>query len=151
MRFSWLRRLGLLAIVTLGLSATASGIANAETGTVRLKLFKAGWFIGAQAGSGIFSFRDQIYPLRVGGLSAGLTFGGSATDLVGNVRNLRRAEDIEGVYTAIGAGLAVAAGSRIITMQNANGVVFDLQGEQIGLQFDLDLSGMTVSIKPSGE
>ena len=80
-------------------------------------------------------------------MSAGLTFGGSSTDLVGVAQNMREPSDIEGVYTAIGAGVAVGAGRRAIQMRNAKGVVLSLEGEQLGLQFDLDLSGMSVSIQ----
>ncbi|OQW54074.1 MAG: hypothetical protein A4S14_01130 [Proteobacteria bacterium SG_bin9] len=141
------RRLSLFAVLALTLTALAAVPAQADTGTVRLKFFKAGWFVGAQAGSGILSFRDQIHALNISGLSAGLTFGGSMTDLVGEVRNLRNAYDINGVYTAIGAGIAVGGGARAIQMQNANGVVLVLKGDQIGLQADLDLSGMSISIK----
>lgn len=146
MRFAT-RRLSLFAAFALALTALAVLPAHAETGTVRLKFFKAGWFVGAQAGSGILSFRDQIHALNLGGLSAGLTFGGSMTDLVGEVRNLRDPYDINGVYTAIGAGIAIGGGARAIQMQNANGVVLVLKGDQIGLQADLDLSGMTITIK----
>jgi hypothetical protein len=32
-------------------------------------------------------------------------------------------------------------------MQNSRGVVLTLQGKQLGLQLDLDLSGMNVSIQ----
>lgn len=140
------RRLAILA-AALAMAASLTTAAHAETGTVRLKFFKAGWFVGAQGGSGILSFRDQIHALNIGGVSAGLTFGGSMTDLVGTVRNLRSPYDINGVYTAIGAGIAVGGGARAIQMQNANGVVLVLKGEQIGLQADLDLSGMSISIK----
>lgn len=141
------RRVSLFAALACVVTALSALPAHAEDGTVRLKFFKAGWFVGAQAGSGILSFRDQIHALSLGGLSAGLTFGGSMTDLVGEVRNLRNAYDINGVYTAIGAGIAVGGGARAIQMQNANGVVLVLKGEQIGLQADLDLSGMTITIK----
>jgi lipid-binding SYLF domain-containing protein len=129
------------------LSAVALFPAHAETGTVRFKFFKAGWFIGAQSGTGILSFRDKIYPFRIGGISGGLTFGGSATDLVGTARNMRQASDIEGVYTAVGAGIAVGAGGRAIQMRNGKGVVLTLEGKQLGVAFDFDLSGMNVSIQ----
>ena len=121
--------------------------AHADTGTVRFKFFKAGWFIGAQAGSGILVFRDQIYPFRIGGISGGLTFGGSSTDLVGTARNMHHPTDIEGIYTALGAGIAVGAGGRAIQMRNAKGVVLTLEGKQLGVAFDFDLSGMSVSIQ----
>jgi len=147
MPFSAIRRVPLFAVLALLLAAALSPPAHAQDGTVRLKFFKAGWFVGAQGGSGILSYRDQIHALSLGGLSAGLTFGGSVTDLVGTVKNLRSPYDINGVYSAIGVGIAVGAGARAIQMQNANGVVLVLQGEQIGLQADLDLSGLSITIK----
>lgn len=147
MRPAIARRLTLFAALAVVFAAALPLTAHADTGEVRLKFFKAGWFVGAQAGSGILSFRDQIHPLHIGGLSAGLTFGGSVTDLVGTATNLRQASDIEGVYTAIGAGVTIAKGARAIQMQNARGVVLVMQGQQMGLELDLDLSGMSVSIK----
>lgn len=135
-----------IAVLAVLFTAMASP-SHAETGTVRFKFFKAGWFVGAQTGSGILEFRKQIYPFHIGGISAGLTFGGSSTDFVGTVRNMHQPTDIEGVYTALGAGVAVVGGVRVIQMRNAKGVVLTLEGKQLGLQFDFDLSGMTVSIQ----
>ena len=147
MPFSFTRRLSLFAVLALAFAAAIAQPAQADEGTVRLKFFKAGWFVGAQGGSGILSYRDQIHALSLGGLSAGLTFGGSVTDLVGTVKNLRSPYDINGVYSAVGVGIAIGAGARAIQMQNANGVVLQLQGEQIGLQADVDLSGLSITIK----
>jgi lipid-binding SYLF domain-containing protein len=139
-------RIRLFALAAV-LSAVAALPAHAETGTVRFKFFKAGWFVGAQAGSGILVFRDEIYPFRIGGISGGLTFGGSSTDLVGTARNMHQPSDIEGVYTALGAGIAIVGGARAIQMTNAKGVVLTLEGKQLGVAFDFDLSGMSVSIQ----
>ena len=95
-------RSALLVAMLAVLFAAISSPSYAETGSVRFKFFKAGWFVGAQTGSGILEFRDQIYPFHVGGISAGLTFGGSSTDFVGTARNMHQPTDIEGVYTALG-------------------------------------------------
>lgn len=146
MRFPMARCLTRLTVATL-LSAALSLPAHAESGKVRFKFFKAGWFIGAQTGTGILSYRGEMYPFRISGLSAGLTFGGSSTDLVGTAQNMHQASDIEGIYTALGAGVAVGAGMRALQMRNAKGVVLTLEGQQLGLQLDLDLSGMSVSIQ----
>ena len=135
-----------IAVLAVLFAAVASP-SYAETGTVRFKFFKAGWFVGAQTGSGSLEFRKQIYPFHIGGISAGLTFGGSSTDFVGTVRNMHQPTDIEGVYTALGAGVAVIGGVRVIQMRNAKGVILTLEGKQLGLQFDFDLSGMNVSIQ----
>jgi len=118
-----------------------------STGNVEIKIVKGGWFVGAQAGNGVLRFRGRTYGLGVGGLSAGLTFGGSVTELVGSARNLRRPSDIEGVYTAIGAGAAVAGGARVLQLQNSRGVILLLRGRQVGLSFDLDLSGISISLR----
>ncbi|MBN9602795.1 MAG: hypothetical protein J0G33_07675 [Afipia felis] len=145
---SLFRRRSVLGIAALAvLFAAMASPSYAETGTVRFKFFKAGWFVGAQTGSGILEFRKQIYPFHIGGISAGLTFGGSSTDFVGTVRNMHQPTDIEGVYTALGAGVAVIGGVRVIQMRNAKGVILTLEGKQLGLQFDFDLSGMNVSIQ----
>ena len=65
-------RAGLLAIAAL--VATAS-IANAEDGTIRIRIFKAGFIIGGSAGEGVLTFQGRSYPLSIGGLSYGFTFG----------------------------------------------------------------------------
>lgn len=134
----------ILCMFGLGAISTPS---LAQTGQVRINIVKGGWFIGAQAGNGTLTFAGRSYPLAVGGLSAGLVFGGSATDFVGTASNLRRASDIQGVYSAIGAGAAIAGGARAIQMRNANGVVLTLRGKQVGLMANFDLSGMTIAMR----
>ncbi len=49
-------------------------------------------------------------------------------NLVGRATNLRTAADIAGSYSVASAGLAVAGGAKVATLQNANGVVLQLQG-----------------------
>src|ERR1700754_4126445 len=95
----------IVALVAL-LSAGPSS-AWADSGTVRISFLKAGWIIGGAVGSGTLNFRGRTYPLSIGGLSYGLTFGGSQTYLRGRVSNIFRPQDIEGVYGAAGAGATV--------------------------------------------
>ena len=108
---------------------------------------RAAWFIGASAGQGTLTFGGRNYPIAIGGLSAGLVFGGSVTDFRGTVTGIRTAGDIEGVYTAIGAGAAAAGGVRALTLRNARGVTLRLTGAQVGLMLNLDLSGMTITLR----
>ena len=97
----------LVAVLAAGLTA-----ARADEGTVRISFIKAGWVIGGSIGSGELHFRGRTYPLSIGGLSYGFTFGGSQTNLSGRVSNIYRASDIEGVYGAAGAGATVIRGPR---------------------------------------
>jgi lipid-binding SYLF domain-containing protein len=146
MRISSFFRVGFVALLAL-LAVGVATPSQAQTGSVRLEFVKAGWFVGGSAGTGVLNFGGRVYPLNIGGLSAGLTFGASKTTLVGTARNLRAASDITGTYTAIGAGATVAGGGRIIELRNARGVVLSLGGSSVGLSFDLDLSGMEITFR----
>ena len=73
--------------------------------------------------------------------------GVSSADLVGRARNLRRASDIAGTYTAVGAGLAIAGGAATARLRNANGVVLEVRGTQVGFSASIDLSGLQISMR----
>ena len=47
-------------------------------------------------GGGTLVFHGRRYPLAIGGVSYGFTFGASATDFVGTVSNIRRPSDVNG-------------------------------------------------------
>jgi hypothetical protein len=145
MRLTHALRFPVIALLAMFAASVASP-ADAQ-GTIRLTVAKAGFFVGASGGSGTLRLQGRSYPLNIGGLSAGLTFGASQTEFVGNVRNIRRPSDIEGVYSAIGAGVAVGGGARVLQLRNARGVVLALRGRQVGLEVDLDLSGLAISLR----
>ena len=135
-------------IITLAaLLAVAASPARAEEGQINIQFFKAGWVVGGSFGSGVLNFRGQMYGLSVGGLSYGLTFGGSQTSLHGRVRNIRRASDVEGVYGAGSAGAAIIKGAQAVILTNQKGAILELTGRQTGLIVNLDLSGMALTLK----
>ena len=55
--------------------------------------------------------------------------------------------DIEGVYGAAGAGLAVGKGARAIVLTNQKGAVLELSGNQVGLLANADLSGLAITLE----
>ena len=120
--------------------------AEAATGSIAIKIVSAGFIFGASGGSGVLNFEGRQYPLRIGGISAGATIGASGTDLVGTAYHMHSPADIEGIYSAVGAGLSVAGGRSAAQLTNARGVVLRLRGRQIGFMFSLDLSGMQISL-----
>ena len=146
MRFSSGLRTGLVALMA-AVALSVSSAAFADSGTIRISVVKGGWFIGASGGSGTLTFNGKRYPLSIGGLSAGLVFGASQTELVGKVSNIRNPSDVAGVYGAAGAGAAAGAGVRAIVLRNEKGAVLSLSGRQVGLMANLDLSGMAISLK----
>ena len=119
---------------------------SAETGSVRLKITKVGFIVGVGGGSGTLTFQGRTYRLSVGGVSAG-TIGVAGADLVGTASNLRTAADIAGTYSAASAGIAVAGGAKVATLQNSNGVVLTLRGQQVGFAASLSVSGLTISVQ----
>jgi hypothetical protein len=143
MRLSSAARAALLVLALLA----GSSAARADEGAVTLVIFKAGWFVGGSAGSGVMTFHGRTYGLSAGGLDGGLVFGGSQTTLQGRIRNIHRAEDIAGVYGAAGVGVAFGAGVRGIVLTNPNGAILELSGKQLGIIANLDLSGLAITLK----
>ncbi len=131
----------------LALASTVSSPAFADSGTVRISFLKAGWIIGGTIGSGTLTFRGRSYPLSIGGLSYGLTFGGSQTNLRGTVSNIFNPRDVEGVYGAGSAGAAIIRGPQAVILTNQKGAVMQLAGTQTGLILNLDLNGMGVTLR----
>ena len=144
MRIVHLFRAALMALLVVAGTASAS---LADTGYVRLTIYKGGWVIGGSGGGGTLNFQGRTYSLTTGGLDYGLVFGASKTVLKGRVSNIRRPSDIEGVYVAGGAGIAVGAGARAIVLTNQKGAVLELSGQQKGLIVNLDLSGLAISLE----
>lgn len=134
-----------LAVAAIMLTGAPSQ-SSAETGSVRLKVTKAGFIVGVGGGSGTLTFQGKQYRLSIGGISVG-TIGAAGADLVGTATNLRTAADIVGTYSAVSGSVAVAAGAKAVTLQNSRGVVLRLQGKQVGLEASLSLSGMTISMQ----
>ena len=146
MRFSPGLRAGLIALMAL-VGASLSSAAYADSGSVSIRIFKAGFVIGGSAGSGVLTFHGKRYPLSIGGLSYGFTFGASETRFHGTVSNIRKPSDIAGVYGQAGAGAAVIRGAQGVVLTNQNGAVLSLAGEQAGLIVSADLSGLALSLK----
>jgi hypothetical protein len=124
----------------------ASTRSYAQTGTVRISIARVGFIVGVGGGSGTLTFHGRRYRLSVGGVSLG-SLGIAGAELVGTAYNLHSARDIAGTYGAAGAGLAIAGGGQVARLQNANGVVLELSGTQVGFQVSFGLAGMTIRLR----
>lgn len=146
MKRSFLSTFALAFVLSAPVWAGSTSRSFAETGRVVLNVTKVGFIVGIGGGSGTLSFRGRTYRLALGGVSAG-TIGVAGAQLVGTAHNLQSPADIAGTYTAVSAGLAVAGGAKSVTLQNANGVVLQLRGPQVGFEASLSLSGLTISLQ----
>ena len=132
----------------LALAGTAfSSATYADEGGISFSVIKAGFIVGGSGGSGWLTFHGQRYPLGIGGLSYGFTFGASETRFHGTVSNIRRPSDVTGVYAAGNVGAAVGIGGQAIVLTNQNGAVLTLAGRSIGAIVSADLNGLVITVK----
>ena len=134
----------LVIAISLFVPATAT---RAQDATIQFQVFKAGFIIGVGGGGGTLTYKGRNYPLSVGGVSLGATIGVSKAELVGNVFNLSRVEDIAGTYSAVGGSAVLGGGVSAAELQNSKGVTLRVQGKSIGLEFSVDLAGIQLDLK----
>jgi hypothetical protein len=140
-------KIGVVVMAAALLLVSTPSRSTAEVGRIHAKILKAGFIVGLGGGSGTLTYHGRKYPLRLGGISAGM-IGVAGMDLVGTASNFRTPADIAGAYTAVGAGVALVGGAKVARLQNANGVVIELHGVQVGLDVSLNLSGLTIEMGP---
>ena len=138
-------RIGL--VVLLAGVAGFSTASRAEIGHVAVIFTKGGFVVGVGGGEGVLTLRGKHYPFTVSGMSVGFTIGASTTKFVGRALNLRGPASIEGTYSTIGAGGAVAAGAGGVQLQNANGVILQLSGAKVGAGLSAAVGGVTIRLK----
>ncbi len=139
-------RSSLIALLTL-IGVTLDSPAYADSGGISFRVIKAGFVIGGSAGSGALFFHGRRYPLGIGGLSYGFTFGASETHFRGVVNHIRRPSDVSGVYAAGNVGAAVGQGAQSIVLANQNGAVLTLNGSSVGAIVSADLNGLVITVK----
>jgi len=135
------------AAVALTALIATSAAALADSGAIHLRIVKAGFVVGGSGGSGTLTFHGRKYPLSIGGISYGFTFGASETNFYGRVTNIRKPSDVAGVYGQAGAGAAVIKGAQGVVLTNQNGAVLTLSGKQVGAIVSADLSGLALSMR----
>jgi hypothetical protein len=138
--------LGMLGVMVPGTPS------RAETGTVAVVFNKGGFIVGVGEGEGVLVFRGRRYPFTVSGISVGFTIGASSTKLVGQALNLREPGSIEGTYSAVGAGGALAGGAGTVRLRNTNGlttngVILQLSGPKVGVELSAAVAGVTIRLK----
>jgi hypothetical protein len=146
MRATSIFRSGLIALLTL-VGAANESPAYADSGSISLRVVKAGFVIGGSVGTGTLFFHGRRYALDIGGLSYGFTFGASETHFRGVVSHIRGPSDVAGVYAAGNVGAAVIQGVQAIVLTNQNGAVLNLTGDSVGAIVSADLNGLAITVK----
>src|SRR6516164_2351833 len=140
-----MRQLAMGLVVAAALSlpfSSALAKASLPDATLQLNQGSVAAGIGFSWGGGTLTYRGKRYPVSVDGLTVG-----SVGISRGSVYHLRKLEDFNGTYTAVGAGATVGGGGSIATMQNQNGVRITLRSTSRGVKFTLGASGVSLNIK----
>jgi hypothetical protein len=133
------------AIVAAAIMLAGTSVRAEQAGTVHLKVFNT--FISSTgSGTGTLNYKGREYRLSVTNVSFG-TIGISGTELTGTAHNLRSATDIVGTYRTVAAGLTVGGGAQVARFQNANGVILELAGMQVGVPVVLGSAAMTIGLQ----
>jgi hypothetical protein len=142
-----MRRVEVVALLAMLGLVGPSTPSQADTGQVAVVFTKGGFVLGVGGGEGVLLLRGKRYPFTVSGMSVGFTIGASTTKLVGRAMNLRGPESIEGSYSAVGAGGAIAGGVGGVQLRNNHGAILQLSGPKVGVEVSVAVAGVTIRLK----
>jgi hypothetical protein len=145
----WTRQALLAVAVTLSASHASAQTAPAPRPVGRVSIEQAQLaFIGSAAvGGGTLFFRGRSYPFKINGLGIG-GIGASKIKATGEVYQLARVTDLEGVYGQVRLGWALAnQGSGWLWLQNDKGVVLRLRTKREGLMLAAGADAVRIELR----
>jgi hypothetical protein len=101
--------------------------------------------VGVSWGAGVLKYHGRSYPFKVNGLSIGAV-GISEASASGEVFSLKKLEDFDGNYVAVGAGATVAGGGAVAAMKNQNGVAMHVKATTRGAKVVIGGGGVDVQL-----
>jgi hypothetical protein len=147
--YNWwsIAAVALIAWIICGLVEARSVAAqDVPTATIEFSGGSVAAGIGYTWGSGTLVFEGKEYPVKVDGLTI-VHVGASDYSASGIVYHLTKLSDIEGVYRAASAGVAVAGGATATTMKNDHAVVIEMTATHTGINLQLGPEGVTITLK----
>jgi hypothetical protein len=103
--------------------------------------------VGGSTGGGTLTFNGKKYPFKLSGLSLGANVGVSKMSARGDVYDLKKLSQFPGTYTKLDASVALGGGMGGLHLKNENGVIMRLESRTKGLQLNLGMSGVTVTME----
>jgi hypothetical protein len=134
------------ASLCLPISATTARAADEKPdATLEFNGGSAAAGVGVSWGAGVLKFEGRSYAFKVNGLSIGAV-GVTQAAASGEVFNLKKLDDFNGNYVAVGAGLTVAGGGSVAAMKNQNGVSIHVKGTTQGAKVVIGGAGVDIQL-----
>jgi hypothetical protein len=114
--------------------------------TVDLKGGSVAAGVGISWESGTLTYKGRTYPISVTGLDIG-DVGAAKVTASGKVYDLKRLDDFDGNYAAVGAEATIGGGVSVITMENQKRVRVNLVSTTQGVKLALATGGVGMTIK----
>jgi hypothetical protein len=123
--------------------------AQVPDGTVKITSRMVAPGIGLSWGEGVLIYKGRDYPFtfKASGLFRDVDTNIAATELSGQVFNLKNPEDFTGNYQKAETDASGSGGGTRATMKNQNGVVVNLMSTIEGRKFSLAREGMDIELK----
>jgi hypothetical protein len=142
------------AILIMIIAVGAASQASAQTppspqpsGRVSVEQVQMAFIGSAAIGGGKLYFRGRTYPFTINGLGIG-GIGASKLEATGQVYQLARARDLEGVYGQVRIGWALAnQGDGRLWLQNDKGVILRLNAKRQGLMLALGADAVRIQLR----
>jgi hypothetical protein len=117
-------------------------------GTVKITSRSVSPGIGLSWGDGVLNYKGQDYPFtfQAKGLFRDVDPNITATEMSGEVFNLRRPQLFNGTYHKVKADNAAVGGGSRASMKNSNGVTVNLVSTVEGRKFNLDRDGISIKL-----
>ncbi|MCB8820892.1 hypothetical protein [Microvirga rosea] len=142
------------AIVIIGMAAAMPSEVSAQAapaprpvGRVSIDQAQLAFIGSAAVGGGTLSFRGRSYRFTINGLGVG-GIGASKIKATGDVYQLARVSDLEGVYGQVRLGWALAnQGDGRLWLQNDKGVVLRLRTKREGLMLAAGADAVRIQLR----
>ena len=130
-------------IALLSMGATVGAEEKKPSGTIHYEGEQFMALIGGSSGHGTLDFKGKKYSFNTQGVTAGGA-GYQKISVSGNVYDLNDANDFQGTYIVLRAGLAVVEGQGGLWLQNSQGVYIHVKTKQEGLALGTGLEGVKI-------
>jgi hypothetical protein len=133
-------------MVALLIGSAVAQDAKKPDATVKLSEGTVAVGIGWSWGKGVLTYQGKTYPFKVEGLTVG-EVGVTKAEASGDVFNLKKLEDFNGVYGTAGLEGTAYKGAGLTALRNKEGVVLQLKSTTQGANIKVAVEGLKLALE----